>query len=396
MRIFGPALCFLRLQVRATSRWKSRSCDLCGSAKEQGESRRSDGFVAVDGRVTTRIATVKYDDGTEHKVRQPLLELFQPRSEREVESGTSLGGAASCPVTNFTTPVESVRAQLTVRRGGASDARLICVVSSHAGSPGRFYRMADRHDEVAAMAAAAELRHRQEVWSGELPLIPDGELNHLRGFFNIVLYGMTRWGDMFSPRQALALTTFVHAVAEDSEDSYEPVAISNSPPRCRHASLSSWIGRRRNCHPSADGTHLAKTHKAPLGVRLFRWCGTSAEVNPFSGSGGDWDTALDWVVRVLETTAVATEGATEPVTLNVLQPHPTHCRMIVPKPWSLTRRTTRRFRTRIYQTSSTRGSDAAGRQHHDLLVPTSRAERRGDRIAVTSRRDVPEKKQRLV
>ena len=33
------------------------------------------------------------------------------------------------------------------------------------------------------------------------------------------------------------------------------------------------------------------------------------EANPFSGSGGDWSTALDWVVRVLETTAAATEGA---------------------------------------------------------------------------------------
>ena len=46
------------------------------------------------------------------------------------------------------------------------------------------------------------------------PLIPDGQINHLRGFFNIVLYGMTEWGDIFSPRQALTLTTFARLVGE--------------------------------------------------------------------------------------------------------------------------------------------------------------------------------------
>ena len=46
------------------------------------------------------------------------------------------------------------------------------------------------------------------------PLVPDGPINHLRGFFNIVLYGITQWGDIFSPRQALALTTFARLVRE--------------------------------------------------------------------------------------------------------------------------------------------------------------------------------------
>ena len=30
------------------------------------------------------------------------------------------------------------------------------------------------------------------------------------------------------------------------------------------------------------------------------------EVNPFSGAGGDWETALNWVTKVLETNAAMT------------------------------------------------------------------------------------------
>src|SRR5690348_12302079 len=45
-----------------------------------------------------------------------------------------------------------------------------------------------------------------------LPFLPTGQLNHLRGFFNVVLYGMTEWRHLFSPRQALVLTTLLRVV----------------------------------------------------------------------------------------------------------------------------------------------------------------------------------------
>ena len=260
-----------------------------------------------DGKVKTRIATVEYADGSEHKVRQPLLELFHPKNERDVEAGTSLGGAASCPITEFTTAVENVRSQLSARRGGASDARLICVATSRPGYPGRFYRMATQEDEAAARAAVDELKHRLEAYSSDLPLIPDGQLNHLRGFFNIVLYGMTRWGDMFSLRQALALTTFVQLVDEVGKrlaTDCDPL-FATAVQTClalvvdRQAEKLSSVARWDTSRENPQGT---------FGRQALPMVWDFCEVNPFSGSGGDWDTALDWVVRVLETTAVATEG----------------------------------------------------------------------------------------
>jgi putative DNA methylase len=263
---------------------------------------------ASDGKVKTRMATVEYADGSERKVRQPLLELFQPKSERDIESGTSLGGAASCPVTEFTTAVEKVRAQLSARRGGASDARLICVATSRSGSPGRFYRMATEVDSAAANAAAAELIRRLKMQSGEPALIPDGRLNHLRGFFNVVLYGMTRWGDMFSPRQALALTTLSRMVDEVGRQLVaegDPL-FATAVQTClalvvdRQAEKLSSVARWDTSRENAQGTFGRQA--LPM---VWDYC----EANPFSGSGGDWETALDWVARVLETTAVATDGA---------------------------------------------------------------------------------------
>jgi putative DNA methylase len=74
------------------------------------------------GRIKTKVVTVTYADGQTLKVRRPLLEIFQPASDSEIDNGTSSGGAATCPITGYTTSVESVRKQLLARRGGASDA----------------------------------------------------------------------------------------------------------------------------------------------------------------------------------------------------------------------------------------------------------------------------------
>src|SRR5271157_3364269 len=51
------------------------------------------------GRVMTQVVTITHSDGRTLQVRRPLLEVFQPISPSKVEKGTSLGGAATCPVT---------------------------------------------------------------------------------------------------------------------------------------------------------------------------------------------------------------------------------------------------------------------------------------------------------
>jgi hypothetical protein len=146
------------------------------------------------GRVRTEKNRAQYEDGTEKEVRRPLLEVFQPRSPLDVENGTSAGGAATCPVTGFTTSVERVREQLKVRAGGGADARLLCVITTPKSASGRVYRPPTSADLNAVISSKHELLRRIEAHKSEVSLVPDGKLNHLRGFFNVVLYGMTTWG----------------------------------------------------------------------------------------------------------------------------------------------------------------------------------------------------------
>ena len=164
------------------------------------------------GEIQCDVLTLTDAAGVARRVRRPRLEVFRPKAASEVEDGTSKGGAATCPVTGFTTSVERVREQLKRRGGGAADARMVCVVADAATGPGRVYRNPTAHDLHGFESAARELLRRQAASTGGSALMPDGRLNHLRGFFNVVLYGMATWGSLFSPRQGLALTCLVELV----------------------------------------------------------------------------------------------------------------------------------------------------------------------------------------
>ena len=164
------------------------------------------------GQIQCDVLTLTDAAGVARRVRRPRLEVFRPKAASEVEDGTSKGGAATCPVTGFTTSVERVREQLKRRGGGAADARMVCVVADASTGRGRVYRNPTAHDLHGFECAARELLRRQSARMGGSALMPDGRLNHLRGFFNVVLYGMATWGSLFSPRQGLALTCLVELV----------------------------------------------------------------------------------------------------------------------------------------------------------------------------------------
>ena len=252
-----------------------------------------------DGHVQSEIVSATYADGRTLKVCRPLLEVFQPSSPSEVEKGTSSGGAATCPITGYTTAVESVRRQLVNRRGGAEDARLLCVIASNSTTSGRSYAAPTGKDLEAALHATSELKRRMAEHVGTESLMPDGQLNHLRGFFNVVLYGMTTWGDLFSPRQALGLTTLVellHRVAPNESDPGFKTAIQTclalALDRCadKCASLVVW-----------DNTRDMATHV--FGRQALPMIWDFAEVNLLSDNG--WNGASEWVLRVIEKNAEA-------------------------------------------------------------------------------------------
>jgi len=151
--------------------------------------------------------------------RRVDFEIVHDVQERDVGSGTGRRGSATCPICGYTTPVASVRKQLKARHGGAADARLFCVVTTRPGQQGRFYRLPAERDLEAAKMAAEELERRKAAHRGELSLVPDEPTPQGGGSgagraFSQRNYGMDRFEDLFTPRQAVALTTLARLVRE--------------------------------------------------------------------------------------------------------------------------------------------------------------------------------------
>lgn len=153
------------------------------------------------------------------QARRIDFEIVSNIKAAEVGHGTVARGSATCPCCGYTTRVESVRRQLKEQRGGADDARLLAVVTTRPGQTGRFYRLPTEADLSAVAAAGEELERRKAAHTGVLPLVPEEPTPQGGGSgagraFSQRNYGMDRFGDLFTARQLLALTTFSRLVVE--------------------------------------------------------------------------------------------------------------------------------------------------------------------------------------
>ena len=134
--------------------------------------------------------------------------------------GTVKRGSATCPSCGYTTPVVRVRAQLKVRRGGANDARLMCVVTIRRNEVGRFYRLPlilDAKSQKKAADQAAKLAKDRISNMSRLPDEPTPEADSHRAVASARLYGMSDFGTLFTARQLTALDTFRRLIAEVAE-----------------------------------------------------------------------------------------------------------------------------------------------------------------------------------
>jgi adenine-specific DNA methylase len=271
-------------------------------AKKTGRNRALRWVRDDSGQVQTETVAVTYADGITRTVRRPLLEIFEPQKASEVEDGTVARGAATCPVTGYTTPVESVRRQLKARRGGAADARLFCVVTTKPGKQGRHYRLPTERDTAAVQQAAAELERRIAAHTGELSLVPDEEisLNEIRRI-SVPIYGMMAWGDVFTPRQLITLTVLTELVNQIDQKCENHLALAVKTclalgvDRCANqfATISKWNTGRE----LVDGVFARQA--LPM---LWDF----GEINLLGGADGYWSGAIDWILAVFQQVPVTT------------------------------------------------------------------------------------------
>jgi len=142
----------------------------------------------------------------------PKIKIQNPQFD-----GTVKRGSATCPCCGYTTPAEHVRQQFKGRGGGADDARLLCVVILSPGTIGRSFRLPSNQDLQAIEAAKLHLDQQKKSFKGPLSLVANEELPYLRSIFNIRLLDVTSWGQLFSSRQLLVLSTLIKLVRKVGE-----------------------------------------------------------------------------------------------------------------------------------------------------------------------------------
>jgi len=272
----------------------------------------------ANGKIRCDTVIRKIEGESEHEVRRPLVEVYRLSTGEKFESGTVRRVSVTCPVTGHTIPVTEVRRQLSGRHGGTRDARLYCVVCD-SEKDGRYFRIPTTGDfEGAAKAAHFFMRNQESPEAqGRLPILeplpPDGTNG-----FRVQKYGMSVWGDLFTDRQAVALSVYSQlakefVAAEFPSDSELGLAV--------HLILALIIDRLADLNASLCGWQLNTPNSAHVFTRwalpmLFDF----AEVNPLSRAGGSPSSAIRRMaacIRELDASFITTGLVTQGTAWNV-------------------------------------------------------------------------------
>jgi hypothetical protein len=214
------------------------------------------------------------------------FEVFRPKNDSEVPLGTIKRAKATCAACQKVMPPDRVRMQLTKQSGGSevvfdvsgkrtSGARLLAVVSvDEKLGGGRKYRVGLESDYEPVRRATEEARRLADDMPNE-PLPPHGTLG-----FRVQLYGMTNWGQLFTARQKLALSTIARLGSAKSNDqeTRNLFALCFSKMVDMNNSLTSW-------QPHAEiPAHMLTRFAVPM-----KW--DFAEAVPISDSSGTIESA---------------------------------------------------------------------------------------------------------
>ena len=216
------------------------------------------------------------------------VKVGKPKDVEKAKNGTKLSRGANFMCLMSGTPIEGdyIKAE---GKAGRMGARLMAIVAE--GERGRVYITPTQEHEAAALKA-------KPTWK------PEGDIAARMTGGNCTPYGLTTWGDLFTPRQLVALTTFSDLVQEArARVQRDAVAtrLPDDPKPLRDG------GAGATAYAEAVGVYLtfavskAADRNSSLCVwesQMDRMRGTFGrqalpmtwdyvETNPFAGAGGD-------------------------------------------------------------------------------------------------------------
>jgi putative DNA methylase len=243
--------------------------------------------------------------------KPPCIEfkVFEPKNEKEVPRGTVTRARATCVCCGAVLPPERVRAQLTAQRGGADvvfdkqghrvgGATMLAVATLTPGQQGRGYRLPIARDYEAVWKSQDRIAGILREWvsgggQGLCP-IPDELLGRVPvpfGVINVWVYGINKWGDLFTARQKAALTTLARFVRDHTEMEDAAVRDGLAIVVDRSADYNS-----ASCRWVSRGEFVGNTFSRQALPMIWDF----SEVNPFSDATGGLLGAIEWVANVVE------------------------------------------------------------------------------------------------
>jgi adenine-specific DNA methylase len=236
------------------------------------------------------------------------FEVFQPKLEKDVPTGTVTRAKATCICCNTVLAPDRVRAQLSTQRGGADvafdskgrrtgGARMLAVVALKTGEQGRHYRLPEERDYRAVWKAQQQLAKLLQEWEragkhGPCPIpdepTPAGGGSGAGRAFSVQKYGMLQWGDLFTARQKVALACLCElnkALAPGNTSLLSALAVS----RCTDQSSS--LVRWRTTVEAVAGT---------FGRQALPIMWDFAEIIVTGEFASNFAAAVNWVADVVE------------------------------------------------------------------------------------------------
>lgn len=138
-------------------------------------------------------------------------QLKQIPSNFDPSKGTIKRSVVTCPSCGFTFDSKTLKKLFLAHK---SRQKLVTVVLGSKKKRGKFYRIPSKEDFENLKEVQNTLNLKiKTLWNkyGINP-IPDEELPLMSGTFNVPLYGINKWGDLFNERQKLSLITFIEKI----------------------------------------------------------------------------------------------------------------------------------------------------------------------------------------
>lgn len=225
-------------------------------------------------------------------------------------NGTKSGGSHSSFLCLFSDAPISFQYLRGESKAGRLGEKLMALVAE--GSRGRIYLSPTNEHEEIARSATPSFR-------------PEVAICHWPGRTNVVEYGLTKFGDLFTPRQLVALTTFSDLVQEAIE-------------KCRQDALTAGLaddgtgldagGGGATAYAQAVGVYLgfAEDKCSDYWSSICTWHNSGekmrntfgrqaipmtwdfAEANPMCESSGNWMAMVDWSWKALAYTPANQAG----------------------------------------------------------------------------------------